>query len=275
MRKKNYIKRISFYIAILVVLVFATVYIWSTLILDKTYDIPLSEVHIPHDSASLIEGKRLIRIEHCSDCHGARLSGGVIGKFIAPNLTEIIPTYSNGELERLLKYGVKKDGQSVYEMPIFMYHQLQDESFAEIIAYLRTIHPLPSTPGIPAKNTYGFLRRLKLIAGSITPGMIKPDVPRPYLHYDTSQVAFGKYLAMTSCTSCHGENLKGIKGFSTDLAIVSAYNKENFFRLLRTGVALGDRKLGLMTKIATNNLKYLNDNEINSIYAYLKTKPTQ
>lgn len=275
MKKKNYIKRIGFYIAILIVLVLATVYIWSTLILDKTYDVPLSEVHIPNDSASLIEGKRLTQIEHYSDCHGARLSGGVIGKFIAPNLTEIVPTYSDPELKRLLEYGVKKDGHSVYEMPIFMYHQLQDESFAKIIAYLRTIQPLPSTPGIPAKNTYAFLRRLKLIKGRITPEMVKPDVPRPYLHYDTTQVAFGKYLAMTTCTSCHGENLKGIKGFSTDLVIAAAYPKEDFFKLLRTGVALGDRKLGLMTKIATNNLQYLNDNEINSIYAYLKTKPTQ
>lgn len=275
MKKKNYIKQIGFCIALLSVIFISAVYIWSTLILDKTYDIPLSEIQIPNDSASLIEGKRLMQIEHCSDCHGARLSGGVIEKFVAPNLTEIVPTYSNPELKRLLEYGVKKNGRSVFVMPIFMYHQLQDESFAKIIAYLRTIQPLPSTPGIPAKTTYGFLRRLKLINGKITPEMVKPDVPRPYLRYDTSKVAFGKYLAMTSCISCHGEDLKGIKGFSTNLIVAASYPKEDFFKLLRTGVALGDRKLGLMTKIANNNLKYLNDNEINSIYAYLKTKPTQ
>lgn len=274
MKRKNFSKHILFTLVFLISSALATVYIWSAVILNRRYNVPLTTVQIPGDSASVTEGKRLVGIEHCSDCHGARLSGGNIESFTAPNLTRVIPTYSDAELQRLLKYGVRKDGRSVYAMPIYMFHQLQDESYTKIIAYLRTLKPLPSTPGIPAENSYGFSRRLKVISGNIYPEIIAPEVPRPYIHHDTSAVALGQYLVMTACTSCHGADLKGFEGFSPDLIIASAYSEKDFFRLIRTGVALGDRELGLMTKITRNNLRYFNDREINAIYAYLRTKPT-
>lgn len=258
-----------------IALVVNTVYVWSTAILNRKYDVPLTSVNIPHDSASIHEGERLVRIEHCSDCHGARFTGGTIENFTAPNLTRVLPSYSDAELERLLKYGVRKDGRSVYAMPIYMYHQLQDESYTKIIAYLRTLKTLPSTPGIPDENSYSFPRRLKIINGDINPEIVKPDVPRQYIPEDTTCLSEGRYLAMTLCTSCHGADLKGFDGFSPNLIIASSYPEKDFFRLLRTGIALGDRELGLMSKITRNNLRYLNDDEINAIYAYLKTRPTR
>ena len=282
MKKKTYLKRIVIYLILLIVIALATVYIWSAVILNKTYDIPLSEVHIPNDTASIQEGERLVHIAHCSDCHGEHFTGAVFAKeahvveLVAPNITRVIPTYSNAELERLLRHGVKKNGHSVYEMPADMFSQLKEESIGKMIAYFRTLRPLPDTLHNVATN-FQCLGRLILIQGKITPiaDLIKFNAPRLYIPHDTSQISFGKYLAMTTCTSCHGENLKGEEEFTPDLVIAATYTKEDFFKLIRTGVALGDRKLGLMTKIATNNLKYLNDNEINSIYAYLKTKPTR
>ena len=282
MKKKTYLKRIVIYLILLIVIALATVYIWSAVILNKTYDIPLSEVHIPNDTASIQEGERLVHIAHCSDCHGEHFTGAVFAKeahvveLVAPNITRVIPTYSNAELERLLRHGVKKNGHSVYEMPADMFSQLKEESIGKMIAYFRTLRPLPDTLHNVATN-FQCLGRLILIQGKITPiaDLIKFNAPRLYIPHDTSQISFGKYLAMTTCTSCHGENLKGEEEFTPDLVIAATYTKEDFFKLIRTGVALGDRKLGLMTKIATNNLKYLNDNEINSIYAYLETKPTQ
>ncbi|MEO9144448.1 MAG: cytochrome c, partial [Ginsengibacter sp.] len=116
MKKRNYIKRIALTVGILIVLALATVYIWSTAIIDKTYHIPLTAIRIPKDSASIAEGARLTHIEHCSDCHGDHLTGAVFAKkdhvaeLVAPNITRIIPTYSNEELERLLRYGVTKNG---------------------------------------------------------------------------------------------------------------------------------------------------------------------
>ena len=282
MTTKAIIKKIAITLVLLIVVVIGTIYVWSTIILNKTYNISLAEVHIPNDAASVIEGARLTHIAHCGDCHGDNFSGKVfddakpVATLVAPNLTQVIPTYSNREIARLLQYGVKKDGHSVYIMPAFMYHELKEESVSKIIAYLRTLKPVQN-PGLPDESSFKFLGRLLLIRGEITPvaDMIQPNSEGKYVHCDTSQVSFGQYLAMSTCTACHGKDLKGVEGLGPNLVIAAAYKKEEFFKLIRTGVALGDRKLGLMSTVTKNYLCHLNDQEINSIYAYLKTKPTQ
>lgn len=283
MKKKIIIKGIAFSIALLLLLILAVVYSWSTIILNKTFSVPMATVQIPHDPESIVEGERLVHIEHCGDCHGAQLTGAVfrdmspkIATLVAPNLTQVIPTYSNEEIVRVLRYGVKKNGYSVYEMPVSMYHQLKEKSVVNIIAYLRTLPPLPTPPGVPAQSSFTFSGRLKLIEGKMLPeaSRIKPNAPRLFIPQDTTQISLGKYLTMTTCTACHGKDLKGFSGFSPDLKIAAAYQKEDFFKLMRTGVALGDRKnIGMMSRISKDYLSYLNDREISSIYAYLKAKP--
>jgi len=283
MKKNIFIKRTVPALLFLIITAAAVFYLWSNAIMNRTYPVPLANVNIPTDSASVKEGERLLHIEHCSDCHGARLTGQIfpdaepLATLVAPNLTQIIPTYSNAEIERLLRDGVKKDDRSIFVMPSYMFRQLKEESIAKIIAYLRTLPPLPTTPGLPQESTFHFSWRLKLIEGQIqsTASMINPNSPRLYIPKDTTQISFGKYLAMTACTACHGTDLKGEEGFSPNLIIASAYSEKDFFRLIRTGVALGDRKdIGMMSRVAKNNLSYLNDKEISSIYAYLKTRPT-
>ncbi|MEO8721255.1 MAG: cytochrome c [Ginsengibacter sp.] len=282
MNTKTILKRVAYSIIFLIILVLSTIYIWSTLILDKTYHIPLTKLQISHDSSSIIEGHRLLEIAHCSDCHGEHLTGTVfakidhIGEIIAPNLTKAIPTYSDEELERVIRHGVKKNGHSVYIMPSFMYYQMKEESVEKIIAYLRTLHPEADTLN-GAKTNFQFMGRIALIQKKIIPmaSQIDHHSPRKYIHYDSTQVSFGKYLAMTTCTSCHGPDLKGEPGLGPNLIIATAYKRDEFCKLLHTGIALGGRKLFLMSHVAKNNLCHLNDNEMNCIYAYLSTKPTQ
>lgn len=287
---RKIIKITAITLVVLVVAAIGTVYVWSTIILNKTYSIPLTAVQIPKDSASVVEGERLLHIAHCGDCHGTHLTGQIfkdvhpkIATLVVPNLTQVIPTYTNEEIERLLRYGVKKNGHSIYIMPAFMYHELKEESIHKIIAYLRTVKPQPNTPGLPGKTSFTFKGRITVIQDAFSPGgefspiagMIKPNTEGKYVHYDTSRVSFGKYLAMSTCTACHGPDLKGFEGFSPNLVIAAAYKREDFFKLIRTGVALGDRKdIGLMSHVAKNYLSYLNDKEINSIYDFLQTKPT-
>jgi mono/diheme cytochrome c family protein len=280
---KIYIRRIVLAVVILILIAVATVYIWSTVIVDKTYAVPLTKIDVPKDTASVREGERLVHIAHCGDCHGEHLTGKVfedvkpLATLVAPNLTQVIPTYSNEEIERLLRYGVMKNGHSIFIMPAFMYHELKVESISRIIAYLRTLTPMPSRADLPLKSSFTFLGRLLLIRGKLTPiaDMIPPDTEGKYVDCDTTPVSFGRYLAMSTCTSCHGPELKGVEGLGPNLIIAASYKKEDFFKLIRTGVALGDRKnIGLMSVVTKNYLRYLNDKEINSIYAYLKTKPT-
>jgi len=52
---------------------------------------------------------------------------------------------------------------------------------------------------------------------------------------------------------------------SPDLRVVSAYDPEAFTRLLRAGIALGGRQLGVMSEEARNNLAQLTDPEISAL----------
>jgi mono/diheme cytochrome c family protein len=59
----------------------------------------------------------------------------------------------------------------------------------------------------------------------------------------------GRYLARTICAECHGTSLRGAVNpdfASPDLWMVAAYPADAFTRLMRDGVGLGDRDLGVM-----------------------------
>jgi hypothetical protein len=55
------------------------------------------------------------------------------------------------------------------------------------------------------------------------------------------------------------------------MRVVAAYSPEAFTKLLRTGIAVGERTVGEMTTQSKNNLSHLTDAEIGSLYAYLRT----
>jgi hypothetical protein len=55
--------------------------------------------------------------------------------------------------------------------------------------------------------------------------------------------------------------------------VVTAYSPEAFTQLIRTGVALGGRKLGVMGAWAQGNLSQLTDAEIGALYSYLHALP--
>ena len=88
--------------------------------------------------------------------------------------------------------------------------------------------------------------------------------------------ALGRYLARTSCAQCHGADLRGAshpEGIAPDLRIVVAYSAENFATLMRTGMGLGGRKLGVMTPWAASYFSSFTAEEVNGLYAYLHTLP--
>ncbi|HEU5153296.1 MAG TPA: c-type cytochrome, partial [Gemmatimonadales bacterium] len=82
-------------------------------------------------------------------------------------------------------------------------------------------------------------------------------------------LAHGRYLAKTICTECHGLDLHGTPGGTPDLIIVAAYSPEAFTHLLRDGVPLDQRQLGLMGQVALKRFRHLTDGEIADLYQYL------
>jgi mono/diheme cytochrome c family protein len=248
----------------------AAIYGASELRRLRTYDVALTDFTVRTD-LSMEEAERRTRSLMCMGCH--QEAGNVIfeapgvGKLVAPNLTRLVPTYSDAELERLIRHGVKKDGTGVIAMPSASFAHLADEDVSAIVSWLRSREPLADN-GPPATE-WGPLGRVALALGQVP--------------YDADRItrvaasanrpkALGRYLYESTCSHCHDleEPRQVQKQTAPGLKVVApAYPPEAFRALLRTGKGLGDRELGLMSVTAREDLRHFSDHEIDEIYRFL------
>ena len=88
--------------------------------------------------------------------------------------------------------------------------------------------------------------------------------------------AFGRYIVRSTCAECHGMNLQGGQPNAQsrprpDLrTVISAYDEAAFARLLRSGKAVGDREVGLMSEAARGRYLHFTDDELRAVYHYLR-----
>ncbi|HEX4713026.1 c-type cytochrome, partial [Phenylobacterium sp.] len=162
------------------------------------------------------------------------------------------------------------DGRSLWIMPSDAFSRLSDAETADLITYLRTF-PARGAPQ-PAK-VLGPVGRVGVLIGKFrsAPAILKAsrDAGPPDLG---PQFAQGRTLAR-ACMECHGLDLKGSTTVNApDLAIAGAYDPADFERLLRTGVAAGGRKLGLMSEVAPGRFNAFSHEEIAALHAYLKAR---
>jgi mono/diheme cytochrome c family protein len=172
---------------------------------------------------------------------------------------------------RIIRRGVRPNGRSVFSMPAHTFSGLSQSDLGAILAFL---HHAPTEPGLQAELQPRWLGRLGLVLGKYRPEaeLIPPDALRPPLATPREALAHGQYLARTICTECHGIDLHGATDGSTpDLRIAAAYSSPAFTRLLREGVPLDGRALGLMGRVARGRLRYMTDEEIADLYRYLRT----
>ncbi|HKE41803.1 MAG TPA: c-type cytochrome [Casimicrobiaceae bacterium] len=264
----------------LAIIAYAVLYMLSERLLRRTYQVPVVALSIPNDTASISEGRRLATIRGCfAGCHGKEAAGAVlfdqpmIGRIVAPNLTAAVKQFSDGELAVIIRNGVRPDGHSMLVMPSEVFNGVTDEDLAKIIAFL---HTLPEVAGPGPSISMGPIGRLGLVVGkfNVVARLIAETVPPPDA---TNEVAkFGRYLARTICAECHGTALRGDSNpdfSSPDLRVVTTYSPDAFAQLLKTGVAIGGRDVGVMSAQARNNLSHLSDPEIAAIYGYLHAMP--
>lgn len=274
---RRVLKWLGILVAVLagLVVVFAIyVYIVSDRAVNKTYAVPNTTIAIPDDPDSIAEGQRLATLRGCyGGCHGPEANGSVfvdepmLARLVAPNLTWALRERSVEELEKIIRHGVYPHGRSTLAMPSSMFYLLSDRDLGAILAFLRS---LPPTEGPEPEISLGPLARLGLAMGEFTPqaAEIDHDAPRPVVD-GADTVAYGRYLARTVCTECHGLDLRG-GGFAPDLVVGAGYSETDFERLMRTGKALGDRELGLMSRVAQSRFSHFTDAEISALYAFLK-----
>jgi mono/diheme cytochrome c family protein len=230
-------------------------------------------VAIPTDAAAIARGDHLVQTRGCRGCHGDDLQGQLMwGYAVAPNLAQLSRDVSAAQFEAALRHGIGHDGSALYSMPAFSFIHLRDADVSEIIAYLRSV---PVTPHESPAASLPWTIRLDLARGTdqAIPGFL-PKVP-PLVHAadEDTPIARGEYLAKTTCIECHGFSLRADSPFddetAPDLIIVAGYDEAAFTHLMRTGKALGERELRMMSGVARGRFVHFTDAEVHDLYVFL------
>ena len=84
--------------------------------------------------------------------------------------------------------------------------------------------------------------------------------------------AAGRALAR-ACMECHGRDLTGSPVLKApDLMVAGAYDRADFDRLMRTGIAAGDRNLGMMSDASRARFKDWPAEDVAALHSYLKAR---
>ena len=223
-------------------------------------------------------GERISRVLGCNGCHGEDLTGQDwsepgFGRLWTSNLTRVASNYSDEQLEKAIRAGVRPDGSQLWGMPSFLFTQLSEADMTALLTYLRSksptgdAHPRPvfeegARRAIAAGELKSSAQEVRE-EGNVWP----PDLgPRH---------AFARYVARATCAECHGLDLAGREPIGPgkprpDLRMVASYDPEQFERFLRTGIAAGDRELELMSGVARGRYRHFTDEELSQLYAYLQ-----
>jgi cytochrome c553 len=258
--------------------------------MDKVYEVPLPNVVVSTDAAVIERGRHLSEaVAGCTnaDCHGPDLGGGKtmefgpLGKVTGPNISKagLGAAYSPGELFRLVRHGLKKDGRSVRFMPSNEMGWLPDSDITAIISYLATLPPANKPNGPTELGTLAkVLDRFDLLPLDVarTIDHQQPEIgPAPSPSAD-----YGRFLGKL-CTGCHGKTLSGgpIPGAPPEIPIPSnitpdasglkGWTYEDFDRLLTQGVRKNGKKLDPFMPIS--GFGKMDETEKRALWAHLTT----
>lgn len=225
----------------------------------------------------LAHGKRIAVLLGCESCHGPAMQGTNVsadepemGEMNAPNLSLLMPRYSDAEFERALRKGVPKDGREFWFMPSEGLQFLSDADMAALIAYLRTVPP-GGKPMPPLKKGPLFFHLIE--TGEMRPA---PEIAERFRKDQPADMGpqhrYGRYIAMLVCSECHNSRLQGYVDFTPDLDIVGAYSAAQLDHLLITGEGITPRDLGMMGDTVRARLNRLTLHERGALIGYLKAR---
>ena len=263
-------------IAVLIVAIVLLIWVLSERALAEKAEPAKSQLASP-TAAQLADGPRQLNILGCVSCHGAGLQGKKfadipgVATIHAPNIARLAPTMSDAQLDHAIRQGIGHDGRAMFIMPAQQYQFLTDQEVAALIAAIRR---LPAAGNAQPAIQLGPKGRVGVALGKF------PNVPTQVAAYRSNPLpdlgpatAAGRHLVQTRCSECHGADLKGREvepgTISADLSIVGAYDSDQFRTLLRTGVAAGNKKLGLMGSVARDDFSHMTDEEIDAVHDYL------
>ncbi|MDW3645954.1 MAG: cytochrome c [Bacteroidia bacterium] len=270
-------------------------------------EVPLGNLEVEINPERVSNGAELSSVL-CNHCHGnkGRLEGKLIaeeegfGKIYAPNITQDeqygIGSYTDAELYRLLRTGVKKDGG--LSLPMMMrFPTAAEKDIYSIIAFLRSNEAAvqASSNQLAEYEPTFLVKLLYTIAFKPLPLPLE-EISKP----GPADKHFGQYLAnsLYACYNCHSasfesnnfmepEKSAGFLGGGNPIAVgdmkpvesanitmhetdgIGSWTQDDFFQALKFGKHPEGRKLSYpMLPYA-----FLDSTEIFAIHDYLKTVP--
>lgn len=231
--------------------------------------------------AVLTHGNRLTWVLGCKGCHTPTLTGQNFigdtpqyGAVYASNLTQVIPHYTDAQIEQILRRGVHPMRKDLWMMPSQVFQRLSAADMKAVLAYLRSLRPAGTRSPPPRFTALGY----KLIAlGKAKPTSQYVSEFKQKQPVDLGpQYALGRYITSVTCAECHGPELEGHSTGPTkipDLVVAGGYTRAEFERLITTGVPVGNRKINpIMVEVAQERFPHLTLHERDALYAYLKTR---
>lgn len=300
------IRKVLKWTGIILLFIIAAVTVTVLLRQDLKYEAPYPQISASSDSNIIARGKHLVfSSAHCINCHNnnnpdslmalgqeVALTGAVpfrlpVGVLYSKNITQDketgIGSFTDQEIARSLRYGVKPDGRVVFDFMPF--HNMSDEDLTAVISYLRTQKPVRSEVPPNELNVMGKIVNAFLVKPVGPDGEVAKTVVR-----DTT-AAYGKYMAISiaECSGCHtqrdmagrftGEPFGGgseIEGFVTPnltpdpTGRIFNWTRNDFINRFRKG------KLIPGSPMPWDSFGRMTDDELTAVYNYLRTiKPAK
>jgi mono/diheme cytochrome c family protein len=206
---RKFLRRLGSGVAVVLVLAVVTVALRQ----NRTFDAPYPDIHASADPAVIERGRYLVTgPAFCTACHGEiDLAGGPafrlpIGTIYAPNITPDKATgigeYSDPEIARVLRYGVRPSGRVT--MPFMPFTDICDDDLTAIVSYLRSRPPIGHP--VPASDYNVLGRAAKAF-------VLEPRGPTKPIRARVARgptVEYGEYLAsaVANCGGCHTKTSK-------------------------------------------------------------------
>ena len=267
--------------------------------------VPLPAVPQSLSDASVERGEYIVRtVAVCGHCHAADpkkssdgpLSGGMefknwrIGTARASNLTPDdatgLGTWSDAEIVRALRNGVRKDGRLL--VPVMPYEWFHEMSDADAFAVARYLQAQPAVRNEVKQSPNLMFKIGKAFLGP-KPAISVTAPPRG------ATAEYGRYLAnhVSLCGDCHTPRTriqaKPIKNrlFAGDAKSafpvkpsnitpdnetgIGRWSEEDFLKAMRTGVTPDGEKINPF--MPWHELGRMTDDDLRAIYRYLRTVP--
>lgn len=249
---------------------------------------PAAELSVVSSPERVERGKYLAN-SFCVECHSTTgempMTGGIdfakdipipMGAMVSANLTPagVLKEYTDGELMRVFRTGVNRDGHTLAIMNTVNVRYMSDDDLHALIAFLRSQTPVEQDNPTPA-DRLNYLAMVVVGAGLI-PG--NPPVEEAIVAPPKAATAeYGAYvLSYQDCRICHGEQYTGgtpggLTPVGPSLMAAKHWTSEQFKQTLRTGLRPDGTPLsdGMPWKSAGR----MDDVELEAVYAYLQSLP--